>query len=204
MYGSKPLLTLLFLIFCAVGLGAKRARPLKSSSQLSRAFFSTTLLTWQHQAQINDGSTSLPYNATSLALGVGLGYVNNVGSFSLISQGQMLLGNADVGVLTGAIPNIDVDFSGKGVGFLGGKIDFAFLLRASEGVAWGLGVPFISTFYFKRSLGNGIQLKNQYLVDWGLFMDFRLKRGSTFFNPKIGFIRNLRQYFASMDFHWHF
>ena len=202
MSGSKVLLLFLLIGGLTFAAPQKVRKPRKPA--MSRYFLATSLGNWQHGALITDGTESLLFNGTSLAAGLGVGYTASLGMFSLVTQGQALLGSSDLGFLTGAVPGVDASLSGRGLGFFGAKVDISFLSYFGEGVAWGVGVPLITTWYFKRNLEEGITLKTQNFIQWGGFIDFRLKRGWAVFNPKVGFIKNLRQYFVSMDYQWHF
>jgi len=206
MFGSKFLLLLLLLSSLAMSAPKKSRRPPRPLRKpaMSRFFLATSLGNWQHGAMVTDGTDSFSFSGTSLAMGLGIGYTASLGMFSLVTQGQALLGSSDLGFLTGIIPGVDASLSGRGLGFFGAKVDVSFLSHFGEGVAWGLGVPLMTTFYFKRNLGDGVTLKTQDFIQWGAFIDFRLKRGWAVFNPKVGFIKNLRQYFVSMDCQWHF
>lgn len=202
MFGSKSLLLFLFLSGFALATPIKGNTPNKPL--MSRYFLATSVGNWQHRSMITNGTEIVVFNGTSLAVGTGIGYTASPGIFSLVTQVQAVLGSADLGFPSGTNLGINNSLSGRGLGFFGAKVDISILSRAEDWVAWGLGVPLITTFYFKRDLGDGVTLKNQDLVQWGAFLDFRLRRGWAVFNPKMGFIKNIRQYFVSMDFQWHF
>lgn len=215
MFGSKKLFILNLCFFLALPLKAEWDDPPKriyskklNRPAISRSFLGTSLVHWQHAVVIDDGETQIPFNGSSVSAGLGLGHVFSAKPFSIVVQGQLLLGTSDVALAPdGALPgNLgDLTFLANGIGFMGLKADFSLLLLAKEGVAVGLGLPLISTFYFKRNLADGeATLKPQDFIQWGFFLDFRLRRKGNVFNPKLGFIRNSRQYFASIDYQWHF
>jgi hypothetical protein len=197
MSGYKLLIILFFLGSAVQADTSLRRQP------ISRMFFATSFGHWQHGVKITDGTTDINLSGISLALGAGLGYSASLGPLVFISQGQVLWGSSDIGYPPGGAP-FGTTLTGQSLGFFGAKLDFSLLAPLGEGVAVGFGLPLISTLYFKRNLATGITLKNQDLISWGAFLDFRLRRNSTVFNPKMGFIRNLRQYFVSMDVQWHF
>ena len=181
--------------------------PVISSSSIQESkktfpFLTASLMNWQHQTLITDGVSSVQFNGNSLGFGAGGGVQFRMGLVSWITQGQVLFGTADIGFLKGAVPNFDVDISGQGLGFFGARIDNSILMNLNEGVCWGVGLPLMTTFYFKRDLGAGTTLRNQDFIQLAFVLDFRLKRDRSVFNPKMGFSRNLRQYFISIEYQW--
>ena len=167
------------------------------------SFFSTSLGHWQESAQINQGGNSVvELNSTSLALGAGFGYVIPTDHFSIVLQGLVVYANADVGYAPGQISSIA--FSGQNTSLLGVKLDFSFLARLSDGVGLGVGVPFVGTFFLNSQLAQGYSLSKKYPLGLGAFLTFRIRRNHFVFAPKIGFLNHSRNYFACMDFNFHF
>ncbi|MBM4316320.1 MAG: hypothetical protein FJ116_02435 [Deltaproteobacteria bacterium] len=184
---------------------AQPQSPSLGSTQQSKKIFpflTASLMNWQYQAQITNDVNSVQFNGNSLGLGVGGGAEFRMGLLSWGVQGQALIGNADVGFLKDAVPNFNVDASGQGLGYFGARIDNSILMNLNEGVCWGFGIPLMTIFYFQRNLGQGTTLKSQDFIQWGFVLDFRLKRNRSVYNPKMGFSRNLKQYFISIEYQW--
>lgn len=201
MSGFKLYVSFLLFLFCLSSV-ADEAIPVKKQKP-KMSFFSASLGHWQEAAQINqEGNPLYELTSTSLALGAGLGYVIPTRYFSILLQGQVVHAKADVGFPPGQIASID--FSGQNTSLLGVKLDFSFIARLSDGVGIGVGVPLIGTFFINSQLAQGYSLTKKHPIGLGAFLTFRIRRNHFVFAPKTGFLNHSGNFFACMDFNFHF
>ncbi|NDC25051.1 MAG: hypothetical protein EBZ49_13130 [Proteobacteria bacterium] len=168
----------------------------------SSFFFVTSLGHWQEGLRIEGNEESYSLNSSAVATGLGAGYVFPFPSLSLVVQTQATFALTDVGFGPGN--STPVTFQGKNLSQLGNRFDVTLLSRLSQRVAVGCGVPIVTTFFLNPEIAPGYHLEKSPLVKLGFFVDLRIVRNNKLvFNPKIGFLNNLQNYFAIMDFQFH-
>lgn len=206
MFGSKyNLIFIIILIFSshleAVSQNRSRSR---SRSNLPTPFFvSTSIFHWTENGEISDSVESYQLNISNVGFGLGLGYAFSLPTFTLMLQGQLMLGQSNIGFNPGEAPP-GVLLDAQNISSLGLRADLSCLARLAEGVAVGLGFPLMKTFFLSGKVGGDFELQRSQAIAWGGFVNMRLRKNAFVFSPKVGFFNDWKHYFASLDFQFHF
>jgi hypothetical protein len=204
MFGSKYTLVFILVLLLSHNVEAISKRQNKSRSNLPTPFFvSTTVSHWTENGEISDSVESYQLNISNVGFGLGLGYAFSLPTFSLMLQGQLMLGQSNIGFNPGEAPP-GVLLEAQNISSLGIRADFSFLARLAEGVAIGFGFPLMKTFFLTGKVGGDFNMQRSQAIAWGGFVNMRLRKNAFVFSPKVGFLNDWKHYFASLDFQFHF